>query len=65
MAVITVPKNIRESGRLRVQETASAVEALIEAARNDRRQIIVLHEANGEEIRIRWSLIQAVERRYP
>jgi len=62
MAVITVPKNIAESGRIQVRESPGHVEAAIEGARRARRQIIVLtHARNGEELRIRWSLIQAIE----
>jgi hypothetical protein len=63
MAVITVPKGIRVSGKIKVEETAVQVEYLINSAREHRRMIIVLHEPDGEELRIRWSLIQAVERR--
>jgi hypothetical protein len=61
-ATLTVPKNIRESGKIRVRETARQVDEMIDAARNARRLNVILHnDRDGEEVRIRWSLIQAID----
>lgn len=62
MAIITVPKNIAESGKIQVREPAAGVQRIIEEARRDRKQFIVLtHARDGLDLRIRWSLIQAIE----
>lgn len=69
MATITVPRNVRESGKVRVRETPHYIQGRIEDARRRGLQVIVLTEltdthqrvANKRELRIKWSLIQAIE----
>jgi hypothetical protein len=62
VAVIVVPHNIDKSGKIAVIETMEQIDRLIEAARKGKRQTIWLRRLNRDELRIRWSLIQAIER---
>lgn len=65
MAIVSVPRNVRSSGKVTVKETPIEVEKLIEDARRWGRQIIVIHEVtdtgSDKEFRVKWSLCQAVE----
>lgn len=61
MAKLNVARKVRASGTIIVKEGPGTVRALINKAKRRRQLFITLTEDNGQQIDLKYALINAVE----